>query len=184
MARTPSNMIPLGTLLPNHHLLDTLSNTTMSVEDIANDKPLLVMFICNHCPFVAHLHQGIQALYNDYKSKGIQFLAVSANDITNYPEDSPALMNVLFQKLKLNFPYLYDESQQFAKALDAACTPDFYLFNARKELVYRGRFDESRPGNGVPVTGDDLRQALDLLLQNLPMPIQQRPSLGCNIKWK
>ena len=184
MARTPSNMIPLGISISDFNLLDTTSSQIISVDKLTKNKPSMVMFICNHCPFVIHLHKGFQDLYSDYKSKGINLIAVSSNDVENYPEDSPEKMKDLFSDLDLDIPYLFDKNQEFAKYLDAACTPDFYLFDLNQTLVYRGRFDESRPGNGVEVTGNDLRQAMDQLLKEGKVDEYQKPSLGCNIKWK
>jgi hypothetical protein len=142
------------------------------------------MFICNHCPFVKHIRDGLAKLGRDYVSRGAAIVAVSANDVANYPDDSPAMMKEEAHAAGYNFPYLYDESQSVAKAYRAACTPDFYLFDKSRKLVYRGQFDDSRPGNGVPVTGKDLRAALDAVLAGKPVPSDQKPSLGCNIKWK
>ncbi len=184
MARIPSNMIPIGTDLPDANLFNTISEGKESIHNIAQNDPILVMFICNHCPFVIHLHQGIKELYELYKNTVLKFVAVSANDVSNYPEDSPENMKLLFGELNLDFPYLYDQDQSFARKLDAACTPDFYLFDSDKKLVYRGRFDESRPGNGIPVTGIDIKNAIDNLLQRNKISEYQKPSLGCNIKWK
>jgi thiol-disulfide isomerase/thioredoxin len=184
MARTPSNMLPLGFKLPNASLLNTLNFQQTDIYKFVDGQPVLLMFICNHCPFVIHLHQGLVDLYKDYKDKDVKFIAVSANDADVYVEDAPDKMKLLFDELGLDFPYLHDETQAFAKALDAACTPDFYFFDSSKVLVYRGRFDESRPGNGIPVTGEDIRQTLDNLLSDRPISEFQKPSLGCNIKWK
>ena len=184
MALTPSNMFPLGTVLPNEELVDTTSNTVKNIHALSEGKPTLIMFICNHCPFVIHLHNGFKELYSDYKNKDINIIAVSSNDVSNYPEDSPERMTELFKELELDIPYLYDEKQSFAKSLGAACTPDFYLFDENKALVYRGRFDESRPGNGVTVTGADLRDAMNKSLSKEAISDLQHPSLGCNIKWK
>ena len=142
------------------------------------------MFICNHCPFVVHLHEGLQEIVRDYANKEIQFVAINSNDVSNYPEDAPELMTELAQKLGFDFPYLYDETQEVAKIYDAACTPDFYVFNKRKELVYRGQFDDSRPGNDIAVTGESIRGAINSLLEGKGIVENQKPSLGCNIKWK
>ena len=142
------------------------------------------MFICNHCPFVIHVNPTIVSLAKDYQKKGIAFIAISSNDVVNYPQDGPELMKENAQKEGYSFPYLYDESQAVAKAYDAACTPDFYLFNADSHLVYRGQLDDSRPGNGIPVTGKDLMNAMDNLLSNKGIDDKQKPSIGCNIKWK
>lgn len=142
------------------------------------------MFICNHCPYVKHVFDGITSLAADYKTKGVGFVAISSNDVINYPDDAPVLMKKTAIEQGFSFPYLYDESQEIAKAYDAACTPDFYLFDADDKLVYRGQMDDSRPANGIPVTGKDLRAALDALLENRAIDPVQKPSLGCNIKWK
>ncbi|MDB4835115.1 thioredoxin family protein [Cyclobacteriaceae bacterium] len=184
MARTPSNMLPLGTQVPDFTLLNTLSNEQVSFQSISGDKPTLVMFICNHCPFVIHLHEGFQKLYKDYQGQ-INFVAISSNDALNYPDDRPELMGELFNHLSLDFPYLYDENQSIAQLFDAACTPDFYLLDDSNKLIYRGQFDGSRPGNDIPVTGNDLRLAVDVALIGIVLlDNQQKPSLGCNIKWK
>lgn len=184
MARTSSKMIPLSTQLPKAKLLNVVDGQLLDVQEYAQGKPLLVMFICNHCPFVIHLHKGFQSLYADYKGQELNMIAISSNDVENYPQDSPELMKTLFQDLGFDFPYLYDETQEIAKALDAACTPDFYLFDSTQKLVYRGRFDDSTPGNNVPVTGADIRAAIDNVLSNKPQKEIQNPSIGCNIKWK
>lgn len=183
MARTNSSMLGLGTRLKNRHLLNTLDakETVLYAED--EHRPVLIMFICNHCPFVIHLHSALQDFYKEYKEV-VRFVAVSSNDSENYPADASEKMKELFEDLGLDFPYLYDESQTFAKELEAACTPDFYLFDSSKALVYRGRFDASSPGNGVEVTGEDLRKALNNLLSGKTIDQDQKSSLGCNIKWK
>ena len=184
MARTPSNMIPLGTLAPNFNLTDTVSGNTLALESLKGEMGTVIMFICNHCPFVKHVNAGIVSLANDYQSRGIGFIAISSNDVENYPDDAPELMAVNAEQEGFIFPYLYDESQEVAKAYDAACTPDFYLFDQKLGLVYRGQLDDSRPGNGIPVSGADLRSALDALLEGKPIDLLQKPSIGCNIKWK
>jgi thiol-disulfide isomerase/thioredoxin len=184
MARTPSNMIPLGTEAPHFKLLDTVSNTTFSLEELKGSKGTIIMFICNHCPFVKHVNNQIVQLAKDYVSKGIQCIAISSNDVDNYPEDAPHLMKKTAIDEGYVFPYLYDKTQAIAKAYDAACTPDFYLFDSTLKLVYRGQLDNSRPGNDIPVTGKDLRLALDCLLEQKPIFNDQKPSIGCNIKWK
>ncbi|MEX0274561.1 MAG: thioredoxin family protein [Flavobacteriaceae bacterium] len=183
MARTPSNMLPLGTPAPDFELLDTVSNKTKNLKDIQGEKGTLVMFICNHCPFVVHVLPQLVAIGQEYQEKGIGMVAISSNDVQNYPQDAPHLMKTLGQD-HFSFPYLYDETQEIAKAYDAACTPDFYLFNADLLLVYRGQLDDSRPQNGSPLTGSDLRNAMDALLKNHPISPNQKPSIGCNIKWK
>lgn len=184
MARTPSNMMPLGTAAPDFDLFDTVSGKTLSLNDLKSDKATLIMFICNHCPFVKHVDEGLVALANDYQSKGVSFIAISSNDVANYPQDGPELMKEEAEKVGYSFPYLYDESQSVAKAYDAACTPDFYIFDKEMKCAYRGQLDGSRPGNDVPVTGADIRAALDEILAGQEVSAVQMPSLGCNIKWK
>ncbi len=184
MARTPSNMLPLGTIAPNFKLLDTVNDKQSTLQDLKGPKGTVIMFICNHCPFVKHVNVQISRLAKDYITQGIKCIAISSNDVENYPEDSPELMKQNAFKQGFIFPYLYDETQVVAKAYDAACTPDFYLFDENLKLVYRGQLDDSRPGNGIPVTGNDLRTALDNLLNNQPISENQKPSIGCNIKWK
>ena len=183
MARTPSNMLPLGTAAPEFELKDTVSGKNLGLKTLRGDKGTVVMFICNHCPFVKHVNAEISQLAKDYQDKGIGFVAISSNDVENYPDDDPALMKITAEKEGYSFPYLYDETQEVARAYDAACTPDFYLFDAQLKLVYRGQLDDSRPGNGVPLTGADLRNALDALLKGDPVDPEQKPSIGCNIKW-
>lgn len=184
MARTPSNMLPLGTIAPDFTLPDLVSGKTMSLKDLASNKATVVMFICNHCPYVIHVLDGILKLTNDYLSKGISFVAISSNDVENYPLDSPEKMKELAQEKNFPFPYLYDESQEVARAYDAACTPDFYVFDNSLKLVYRGQMDGARPSNDIPANGEDLRKALDAVLKGEEVFSEQRPSLGCNIKWK
>lgn len=184
MARTPSNMIPLGTSAPDFSLLDTTSGKTVSLDDLKSDKATVIMFICNHCPFVKHVDEQLVALANDYMTKGVSFIAISSNDVENYPQDGPELMKEEAEKLGYPFPYLYDASQEVAKAYDAACTPDFYIFDGALKCAYRGQLDDSRPGNSKPVTGNDLRAALDDILRGQSVAAPQIPSLGCNIKWK
>ncbi|MEC7754622.1 thioredoxin family protein [uncultured Roseivirga sp.] len=184
MARTPSNMLPLGTPAPDFKLPDTISGKSLSLGELKSDKATVIMFICNHCPFVKHVDEGIVSLAKDYQAKGVSFIAISSNDVENYPQDSPELMKEEAEKVGYTFPYLYDETQQVAKAYDAACTPDFYVFDADLKCAYRGQLDDSRPGNGKPVTGKDLRAALDEILEGKPVSAPQIPSLGCNIKWK
>lgn len=184
MARTPSNMLPLGTIAPDFSLMDTVTGRTMALQDIKGRNGTVVMFICNHCPFVKHVNPEVSKLARQYQPRNISFIAISSNDVENYPDDSPELMKKTARNQGYTFPYLYDPSQKTAKAYDAACTPDFYLFNAEMELVYRGQLDDSRPGNGVPLTGDDLRNAIRSLLHGKPIDPDQKPSIGCNIKWK
>lgn len=184
MALTESNMLPLGTKAPDFNLPDTISGSSLSFQDVQGEKGTVVIFSCNHCPFVVHINNELVSIANQYQSKGVGFVAISSNDVDNYPDDSPEKMNIVAKVLKYPFPYLYDESQAIAKAYDAACTPDFYLFNGKGELVYRGRLDASRPGNGVPVTGADLRSAIDAVILGINEIQPQIPSAGCNIKWK
>ncbi len=184
MARTPSNMLPLGTIAPDFNLPDTVSGTSKKLSDLKSDVATVIMFICNHCPFVKHVNKGLVELASDYLPKGISFVAISSNDVENYPDDSPEKMKEAAEELGYSFPYLYDESQEVAKAYDAACTPDFYIFDKDLKLVYRGQLDDSRPDNGVPVTGKDIRAALDAILAVNQVSDNQIPSLGCNIKWK
>lgn len=184
MARTPSGMVALGIKAPAFTLPDTVTGKQISVAAIKGGVATVVMFICNHCPFVKHINAELVKLANDYKNKKIGFVAISANDAVNYPDDAPDKMKVTALLLHYPFPYLYDETQQVAKAYGAACTPDFFIYNKNLELVYRGQLDDSRPGNEIPVTGKDIRYALDCLITNKPVPEEQRPSIGCNIKWK
>ena len=183
MARTPSNMVNLGTLAPSFKLLNTINNETVISDNYFNKKGTIIMFICNHCPFVIHVLDEIVSITKKY-NKEISFIAISSNDIVNYPEDSPELMKKLAEEKKFNFPYLFDETQEVAKKYDAACTPDFFIYNSDKQLVYRGQLDDSRPGNDVPVTGHDLRKAIDSLIKGEEIDKNQKPSIGCNIKWK
>ncbi len=177
-------MIPLGTIATDFELPDTVSGENLSLQALRGEKATVIMFICNHCPFVKHVNKGIVVLAGDYQDKGVGFIAISSNDVENYPDDAPELMSVNAANEGYPFPYLYDESQEVAKAYDAACTPDFYLFDENLSLVYRGQMDDSRPGNDIPVTGSDLRSALDALLSGKPIDTTQKPSIGCNIKWK
>ena len=184
MSYTESNMLPLGSEAPPFVLPDTVSGKMVRLQDIASDKATVIMFLCNHCPYVIHVNDEIVRLANDYISKGVSFVAISSNDVENYPEDGPSKMKVVAEKLKYPFPYLYDESQNVARAFDAACTPDFYVFDGQLKLAYRGRLDDSRPKSGTPLTGKDLRAALDAILSDQPVPEKQYPSGGCNIKWR
>lgn len=184
MARTPSNMLDLGTEAPDFSLIDTVSDTLMDLKTVKGENGTVVMFICNHCPFVIHVNEQLVKLANDYRSQGIGFVAISSNDVVNYPQDGPDLMKENAKNQGYPFPYLYDETQAVAKAYNAACTPDLYLFNSELKLVYRGQLDDSRPGNGLPVTGEDLRDALEALLSGQAISKDQKPSIGCNIKWK
>lgn len=182
MSLTPSTMVALGTKAPNFTLPEPLNEKARSLADIKGKNATLVIFMCNHCPFVKHILNGLIEFARDHKNKGIGIVAINANDITHYPDDAPAKMAELAQQLP--FPYLFDLNQSVAKAYQAACTPDFFLYNANLELVYRGQFDDARPGNEYPVTGYDLRQAVNRLLMNQAISSTQKPSMGCNIKWK
>lgn len=184
MARTESNMLPIGTVAPDFTLPDTVSGNIYTLSSMKGAKATVVMFICNHCPFVKHINEQLVKLAKDYSSKGVQFLAISSNDVGNYPDDSPEAMKQTAEGLGYTFPYLYDETQEVAKSYEAACTPDFYVFNADLKLAYRGRLDESTPGNGKPVSGSDLRGALNALVSDQFVSEIQYPSIGCNIKWK
>jgi peroxiredoxin len=184
MAKTESNMLPLGTPAPDFRLPDTVSGKTLTFDDIVGSRATLVMFICNHCPFVKHVLDELVRLSRDYRDQGIGMVAISSNDITGYPQDRPERMKELAESLGFGFPYLYDASQNIARAFDAACTPDFYLFDGDRNLVYRGQLDDSRPGNGITVDGRDLRAAIDAVLNDRPVNKHQKPSIGCNIKWK
>ena len=184
MALTPSNMLPLGTQAPAFRLKDTNSNSHYSFEDLKGTKGTLVMFICNHCPFVVHVIDEVVKVVNDYRVQGIGVMAISSNDAEQYPQDGPQQMAEFALAHKIGFPYLYDETQEVAKAFDAACTPDFYLFDNSDALFYRGQLDDSRPGNNIPLSGSDLRNAIDALLYNRVIAEPQKPSIGCNIKWK
>ena len=184
MARTPSTMVRLGTKAPDFTLPDTVSGKSLSLTNIDGETATMIMFICNHCPFVKHVNTELVRLADDYKNKGIGFVAISSNDVINHPDDAPGLMTQVAKRLKYPFPYLYDESQETAKAYDAACTPDFFIYDKDLQLFYRGQLDDSRPGNEIPVTGKDIRRALDCIINDQPVPQEQRPSIGCNIKWK
>lgn len=184
MALTPTKSIPLGFSAPEFKLIDQISSKTLIYNDIKGEKGTLVMFICNHCPYVKHIIHELVAVGNEFIPQGIGMVAISANDAMKYQEDSPEKMKIFAAKNDFPFPYLYDETQEVAKAYDAACTPDFNLFDAEDRCVYRGQFDGSRPGNEVPVSGKDLRAALKLVLEGKKVPENQIPSIGCNIKWK
>lgn len=184
MSLTPSNMLPLGTEAPGFELHDTVSGKDMSLEDFQSEKGTLIMFICNHCPYVKHIQPELIRIANDYLPEGFRIAAISSNDVERYPEDRPEKMREEARNMGYQFPYLYDETQRVARAYDAACTPDFYLFDNQMKLVYRGQLDDSRPGNGKKLTGKDLRAALDDLLHGNPVSEEQIPSQGCNIKWK
>lgn len=184
MANTASNMLPLGSVAADFKLIDTISDEVLTLDQLKGEKATVIFFICNHCPFVIHVNQELIRIAKKYKEKGVGFIAISSNDVVNYPQDGPELMKKVALKLSYPFPYLYDESQDVAKAYDAACTPDNYVFDQDLKLVYRGQIDNSRPGNGEPVNGADLREALNLLLSGKVSKSKQKPSMGCNIKWK
>jgi len=184
MSLTESTMLELGTTAPDFALTDTVTGKPVSRDDFRSQKALLVMFICTHCPYVKHVNEGLAALGRDYAAQPFGIVAISSNDVTTHPEDSPAGLKQQAETFGFKFPYLYDESQAVAHAYKAACTPDFFLFDADRRLVYRGQFDSSRPGSGIPVTGRDLRAAIDHVLAGQPVPADQLPSIGCNIKWK
>jgi peroxiredoxin len=184
MAATPSVMVPLGSIAPDFLLPDTVSGKNKSLNELRGKTGTLIMFICNHCPYVKHLNNEIVAIANAYQPKGISVIAISSNDVAQYPDDGPEHMKVVAGELGYDFPYLYDESQDVAKAYDAACTPDFYLYDQDLKLFYRGQLDDSRPKNTSPVTGKDMRNALDALLSGKGPIEDQKPSIGCNIKWK
>ncbi len=184
MAATPSTMMPLGTVAPDFRLLNVVTGKMVTLEELKSDKATLVMFICNHCPYVKHVQEELIKLAKDYQPKGIAVIAINSNDVVNYPEDSPDKMKEVAHTLGYPFPYLFDETQAVAKAYQAACTPDFYLFDKELICVYRGQLDDARPKNTAPVTGQDIRAALDALLAGRPISADQKPSVGCNIKWK
>jgi peroxiredoxin len=177
-------MLALGTLAPSFSLPDVVSDKRVSLDTFAGKKALLVMFICQHCPFVKHVQSELAKLGQDYLRQGVGIVAISANDVANYPNDSPAHLKAMAEMLGFLFPVCYDATQETAKAYTAACTPDFFVFDGDRQLVYRGQLDDSRPGNDIPVTGQDLRAALDHLLAHQPIDPDQKPSIGCNIKWK
>lgn len=183
MVETASTMLPLGTLAPDFSLPDT-DGIAVSLHTFAGAPGLLVIFMCNHCPYVQHLRQGLARFARDYASRGLAVVGINANDVEHYPEDRPEKMAEEKRTVGYPFPYLYDATQEVAKAYRAACTPDFFLFDRDLRLVYRGQFDDSRPGNGRPVTGADLRAAADAMLAGKTVPADQTPSIGCNIKWK
>ena len=184
MSLTPTKQIALGFDMPYFKLPDVISGKEISLLDIQGTKGTLVMFICNHCPYVKHVIHELVMIGYDYLKMGIGVVAINSNDVKNYPDDDPIKMRELALSLKFPFPYLFDENQEVAKAYDAACTPDFNLFDANGKCVYRGQLDSSRPGNDKPVDGKDLRAALDLVIKGKPVPEKQIPSTGCNIKWK
>ncbi|ABA57498.1 thioredoxin family protein [Nitrosococcus oceani] len=184
MARTESMMLDLGTQAPDFQLLEPATGRTVSLADFKGAGGLLVIFMCNHCPYVKHISSALSQFAREYQPKGLAIVGISVNDVENYPDDSPEKMAEEVEAQGYIFPYLYDETQEIAKAYKAACTPDFFLFDKNHKLVYRGQFDDSRPGNDLPVTGEDLQTAVKAVLSGQPIPNEQRPSMGCNIKWK
>lgn len=184
MVDTPSVMLPLGTEAHSFSLYDTVSKNTVSLEELRSDEATVIMFICNHCPFVKRINQQLVSIANDYKPSGVSFVAISSNDVERYPQDSPENMGVHARAEGYAFPYLYDETQAVARSYKAVCTPDFYIFDAALRCVYRGQLDDSRPGSDIPVTGKDIRNALDAILSGERPTEDQKPSLGCGIKWK
>lgn len=184
MSLTASTMLALGTPAPDFQLPDVVSGKTISLSTFAGKKALFVMFICRHCPFVKHVQNQLANIGKDYIPKDVGIVAISANNVANHPDDAPDKLKQMASELGFNFPYCYDESQEVAKAYTAACTPDFFLFDADQKLVYRGQLDDSRPSNEKPLTGKDLRAALDALLAGNSVSQEQKPSVGCNIKWK
>jgi peroxiredoxin len=183
MVMTASTMLQLGTSAPGFSLADT-EGKIVSLNDFKDAPALLVVFMCNHCPFVKHVLKVMVKLIKEYQQKGVAVVGINSNDVDNFPEDRPEMMAKIAKEMGFTFPYLYDETQEAAKAYHAACTPDFFLFDKRRRLVYRGQMDDSRPGNNVPVTGADIRAALDAVLANKKVSDRQKPSMGCNIKWK
>jgi|SRR3989338_4368240 len=184
MVLTPSTMMPLGSRAPDFSLKDVLSGKVFSLKDFKNKKAFLLMFICRHCPYVQHVTKEISILGRDYQNKDIGIAAISSNDPEAYPEDAPASLSEMARELNFTFPYLFDESQETAKKYKAACTPDFFLFDKERKLAYRGQLDDSRPANNIPVTGKDLRGAIEAVLNDTLVNPDQKPSIGCNIKWK
>lgn len=183
MALTASSMFPLGAQAPDFSLPDTVSGRCFKLGGSGSAPATVIMFLCNHCPYVKHVQPALVQLARDYQANGVRLIAISSNDVQHYPEDAPERMKVVAQELGYPFPYLYDETQAVARAYQAACTPDFYVFDAQLRCAYRGRMDDSTPGNGSPVTGADLRAALDALLSGTPVNPDQHPSMGCGIKW-
>ncbi|MBD2165668.1 thioredoxin family protein [Calothrix membranacea FACHB-236] len=184
MALTASTMLPLGTVAPDFQLPDVVSQEIISLASFADKKALLVMFICRHCPFVKHIQEQLALIGKNYFESDLGIVAISSNDVENYPDDAPDLLKTMAIELGFKFPCCYDETQEIAKAYTAACTPDFFVFDGERKLVYRGQLDDSRPSNGKPVTGADLRTAIEAVLAGKPIQDEQKPSIGCNIKWK
>ncbi|PVY39403.1 thioredoxin family protein [Pontibacter virosus] len=179
-----STALPLGTVAPNFALLDTVSDQLVSLQDVASNKATVIMFLCNHCPYVQHILEELVQVAKDYQQKGVSFVGISSNDAVNYPQDGPQQMREVAKELGFSFPYLYDQTQQVARTYQAVCTPEFYVFDRNMRLAYHGQFDDARPKSEVPVTGRDLRQALDALLAGQSVSTDQKPGIGCGIKWK
>ena len=184
MVKTASTMLPLGTAAPEFELPDVVSSKTISLATFTGSKALLIMFICQHCPFVKHVQSELAQIGRDYRDRPLGIVAISANDVDNYPDDSPEKLKQMAEDLGFNFPLCYDESQSVSQSYTAACTPDFFLFDESNKLVYRGQLDDSRPSTDIPVTGKDLRQAIEAALAGRAIDFEQKPSIGCNIKWK
>jgi len=184
MALTESNLFPIGTKAPDFRLPEPLSGSELTLSELKSDKATVIMFLCNHCPYVKHVNPGLVELAEKYIRLGVSFIGINSNDVVRYPDDSPEMMIVSAKKNKYPFPYLYDETQEVAKAYDAACTPEFYVFDGELSLFYHGQMDDSRPSTAIPVNGKDLKQALDLILAGKPSPEDQKPGVGCGIKWK
>lgn len=184
MALVGSNQFEISKTAPDFELINTVNDKMMSLSALKGEKGTAIFFICNHCPFVVHINRGLVQMANDYLSKGIAFIAISSNDAKYYPQDGPQQMKRLAEQLNYPFPYLYDETQEVAKAYNASCTPDLYLFDSDLKAVYHGQLDDSRPRNGIPVTGKDFRNAMDHLITGETNPQDQHPSIGCSIKWK
>ena len=184
MAKTESAMVTLGTVAPDFALPDVRTNQIISLDQHKGKTATVIAFICNHCPYVKHIQDELPRLARDFAKQGVSLIAINANDVEQYPDDSPENMQITAQSLGYNFPYLFDETQEVATAYQARCTPDFFVFDDQLRLVYRGQLDDSRPSNQIPVTGESIRQALEALIQHTPISSVQKPSLGCNIKWK
>lgn len=184
MALTPSLMIPLGSAAPEFELMEVVTGQNFSLQQLRSELATVIMFICNHCPYVKHIQNKLSEIADLYETKGISFIAINSNDVESHPEDAPEKMKENAEKFSYTFPYLFDETQEVAKAYQAVCTPDFYIYDKNLKLVYRGQFDDSRPGNNIPVTGQDLTGALDRIIEGKEINKEQKASIGCNIKWK
>lgn len=185
MAKTPSSMLPIGTQAPGFSLIDVMTGLPLNLhQSDKQEAATVILFICNHCPYVKHVNQAITALAHDYIPQNVKFIAINSNDVNKYPDDSPENMKITAKEEGYPFPYLFDKTQEVAKAYQAACTPDFFVFDQDLLLVYRGQLDDSRPGNGLEPNGSSIREALDCLIRGENVPSNQKPSIGCNIKWK